>query len=118
MRVAFGLVSILVVVAIIVVLFSMTSLETARQGKQTQDVLRPLTGKDDEGRPVMESVSLSPVSSPSGRTNALLVTSIVGGGAMEKYFGLKANDQIIEVGTQGGMMPIGDCTEDDRGIGL
>ena len=50
MRMAFGLVSLLVVIAIILVAFSMYTAPVAKQGKKTQDQARQISGRDEEGK--------------------------------------------------------------------
>jgi hypothetical protein len=92
-----GLLGLLVVVAIAFVWFQQTQIPIAKKGKETQDQAKQLSGHGPDGLPAAQSITLEPKGA-GGRTDHLLVTSIVAGGALEKYFGLQKGDQIIQVG--------------------
>src|SRR5439155_324155 len=58
------------------------------------------------GRDSRDSIKLDSESS-GGRMNSVLVTAIDDGGAMQRYFGLKKGDSIVEIAPQNGaMMPV------------
>jgi S1-C subfamily serine protease len=98
MRSIFTLAGILVTVAVIMWAFSKTAIPTAKQGLKTQDDARQLSGRDTDGTPITETFTLEAQSS-NGQVKSLLVTSIVPGTAMERYYGLKKGDQIISIGS-------------------
>ncbi|HYO07529.1 MAG TPA: hypothetical protein VER17_01030 [Tepidisphaeraceae bacterium] len=107
MRMAFGLVGFLVVIGVIVWIMSSSTLPHTQQVLQTRKEVTPkaqqLGGKDADGTDVRQQIKLD-AESTGGRMTAVLVTAIDAGGGMEKYFGLKQNDSIVEIGMGGGVM--------------
>ena len=97
MRAAFGLVSLLVVVAIILVLFSMYSIPAAKQGKVAQNQARQIAGLDEDNAPVTDAVTLD-ARDRNGRMEGAVVKSITPGSALQKRFGLQPGDVIVEMG--------------------
>jgi len=97
MRMAFGLVSLLVVIAIILVAFSMYTAPVAKQGKKTQDQARQIAGRDEEGNNATDSITLQEQES-GGKTTGILVADVKPGGAMEKHFGFQKGDVILQIG--------------------
>jgi C-terminal processing protease CtpA/Prc len=93
----FGLLGLLVVVAIAIVWFSQTQIPIARKGKQTQDVARQISGHGPDGESAQHSVKLD-FEGKDGKTEDLLVTDVTPGGALDQYFGLKKGDRIIKIG--------------------
>jgi len=97
MRAMFGLVSLLVVMAIIVFLFSVYSVPVAKTGKKAQIEVRQMSGHDEDGTPVGQTITLD----GELRNNTLkdlVVTSLVPGGAMERFYGFKVGDKILAIG--------------------
>jgi hypothetical protein len=100
MRMAFGLVGILGGLVALVFILSHTlpgteqNLKTARQAK---DTARQVAGYDESGVKASETIKLAEETS-GGKLTGVLVTSITQGGAMEKHFGLKRNDSIVQIG--------------------
>ena len=95
MRYMFGLVSLLVTVAIIMYLFSVTAIPTARKGKQVEEQLQPITGKTADGVTASDSVK---VDTQSTGGKSLLVTEVKPGGYFEQYYGLKKGDKVVQIG--------------------
>jgi len=77
--------------------FSKTAIPVAHQGQAAQKEAEQLSGRDTDGTPVAQTFSLE-AQSPNGKLKSLLVTSIVPGSPMERWYGLKKDDQITEIG--------------------
>ena len=97
MRAAFGLVSLLVVVAIILILFSMYSIPAAKRGKVAQEQARQIAGRDEDNAPVTDAVTLD-AKDRNGKMEGAVVTSITPGSALQKRYGLQNGDVILEMG--------------------
>lgn len=97
MRAIFGLVSLLVVVAIIVYLFSIYSIPVAKQGRITQQQARQLSGHDEDGTPADQTIKLD-ADLRNNKIADLIVTSVVPGGAMDRMYGFQPGDKIIAIG--------------------
>ncbi|HEX4796759.1 MAG TPA: hypothetical protein VH370_23405 [Humisphaera sp.] len=97
MRGAFGLVSLLVVGAIIALLFAKYSIPAAQEGKKAQDQVRQYSGRDDDGTPAERTIKLD-AEPGSGPLKDLVVLSVTPGGGMEKFYGLRAGDKITAIG--------------------
>lgn len=107
MRAMFGLVSLLVTMGIILWLFSMYSIPTAREGKKAQDEARQISGRGEDGRAAISSFKVEP-QLRGNRLQALDVTDVTPGGALAGY-GLQKGDQIIQInGTK-----VGDLSNND-----
>ncbi len=98
MRAIFGLVSLLVV-ALIVVWWSASSTSSiSAPAAKARDDAAQLAGTDpDTGGRASESAQIDLVTA-GGKPDSILVTKVVPGGAYEKYFGLKQDDTILQVG--------------------
>ncbi|MGH7180126.1 MAG: hypothetical protein ACREJC_22300 [Tepidisphaeraceae bacterium] len=104
MRAAFGLVGLLICIGVIVWIMggrggyldkAKTDIET---GRKVGEEVNQLAGNARDGSgPAKESATLEPQSS-GGKTDSVLVLSVKPGGAYEKFWGLKRNDSIIEIG--------------------
>jgi len=95
MRAMFGLVSLLVMIAIIMLIFRQIEYPTIKQGENAQDQARQLSGRGQDGQAAITSFKTEGKFRGSN-LEALVVTSVTPGGAMDDY-GLKKGDQIIEV---------------------
>ena len=113
MRAMFGLVALLVCVGVVMWVFSLTSIPTAREGKKAQDQARQISGRGENGQAATDSFKVTPQMKGNSRLGSLLVTDVTPGGAMDQYYGLKKGDEIIEITTQGGMTKVGDASNDD-----
>ncbi len=106
MRMAFGLVGILG--TLIAIVFALSYLLPRSQpainaGRHAQGQAQQIAGRDANNAPATDSITLASEDS-NGRMTGVLVTSVVPGGAMEKHFGLKRNDTIVEIGMGGGVL--------------
>jgi len=108
MRAMFGLVSLLVVVAIIAFLFSMYDIPVAKQGRVTQQQARQLSGHDVDGTPADQTIKLD-ADLRNNHLADLIVTSVTPGGAMDRVYGFQAGDKIIAIGE----MDISTLSNDD-----
>ena len=108
MRAMFGLVSLLVVVAIIAFLFSMYDIPVAKQGRVTQQQARQLSGHDVNGTPADQTIKLD-ADLRNNHLADLIVTSVTPGGAMDRVYGFQAGDKIIAIGE----MDISTLSNDD-----
>lgn len=103
MRMGFGLVGLLVTMAII--LYVMYGMENAyiptvlQSGKGLRQQAAQFSGRDTSGMTHAESISLTP-EMRGDRQVGVRVKGLVMGGPMEAYFGLQLDDVIVEVGPQ------------------
>lgn len=107
MRAMFGLVSLLVVIAIMLWLFSMYSIPTAREGKKAQDQARQMSGRGDDGVAAIHSFRVEP-NLRGNQLQSLQVTDVTAGGALDTY-GLRKGDQIVEING----LKVGDVSNND-----
>lgn len=100
MRMAFGLGGLLVTIGVIVLIlkYAILPYNTAviQKGHDARQEVEQMAGEKD-GMRTRDSIKLEPQTNGEGKTVSLLVTSIVSGGPMESYFGLKRNDTITEI---------------------
>jgi len=118
MRMAFGLVSVLVTVGIIILIMSMmldkqggsisTGIEARKQAQQIAGV-----GKDGEA--ATQSAEFEPGTS-GGKLRKLTVTKVVPGGAYDTYFGLQVGDEVVEIEQAGNMNTVNDAGNGDAGL--
>jgi hypothetical protein len=99
MRGLFGLVSLLVVVAIIVWAMSDYTQVVSSKKASTEEQVSQIAGRDlATGGPASESAKLDLVTNSSGKPDSILITSIVPTGAYAQFYGLKRNDSILQMG--------------------
>jgi hypothetical protein len=109
---ALGLLGMLVVIGVIAWIMSATILPHTEQVIKTQKKLDPqvkqMAGRDAQGYDARDSITIKP-ELRNGRLTGILVTDVIADGAMEKYFGVKQGDVIVEIAPGGGaMMPVAD----------
>lgn len=97
MRAIFGLVSLLVVVAIMAYLFSIYDIPVAKQGKIAQQQAQQLSGHDQDGTPAGQTITLD-ADYRNNKLSDLVVKSVVPGGAMDRFYGFQAGDKILTIG--------------------
>ncbi len=106
MRVAVGLVGLLVAIMVVVLIMRHAYLPSLQQAASVQKNVKPkveqISGHTTDGEDARTTISLDAESS-GGRMQSVVVTSIKPGGAMEKYFGLQRGDSIIAIASQGGV---------------
>ena len=102
MRMAFGLVSVLVTLGIIILAFSMFLDSTngpsvIGMGIIARDEAKQIAGIGMDGEAATNSAAFREVTSNSGKLDSLLVTQVVRGGAYDTHFGLKRDDSITHI---------------------
>jgi hypothetical protein len=112
MRAMFGLVSLLVGVAVLFYLFTKDTSETLRVSKPMQEQARQMSGRGEDGGSAMDSFKVEPQSQGS-QLRALLVTDVKPGGAADTFYGLKKGDLIIDISTAAGLQKINDASNGD-----
>ena len=115
MRMAFGLVSLLVTLGIIILVMSMmmdkqtgslpVALEAREQAKQ-------IAGVGQDGEAATQSAYFEEGQS-GGKFSKLITRQVRRGGAYDTYFGLLPGDEIIEIGQGGSMMKVSDISNGD-----
>jgi hypothetical protein len=97
MRAAFGLVSLLVVLGIIMLVFNFYSAPMLKQGKATQDQARQIAGRDEDNAPVTDAITLD-AKDRNGQMEAAVVTDVVAGSTIQTHYGLQKGDVILVLG--------------------
>jgi hypothetical protein len=98
MRALFGLVSLLVVAFIAVYAFTNYTSKTSAPAAKARDEAAQLAGQDLEtGGRASESAEIDLVMA-GGKPDSILVTKVTPSGAYERYFGLKPDDTILQLG--------------------
>ena len=100
MRMAFGLIGLLVAIGVVVMIMN-TVLKKEQTvisvGNEAREEVKQIGGYSEDMTPAANSATIEQKQSESGKLESLVVKDVVTGGALEKYFGLKAGDVIIEV---------------------
>src|SRR5690349_12229394 len=96
MRGAFGLVSLLICIAIMAYVWSSHTSQVSSSGKQATQQAQQIAGRDENGKPALDSIQTAP-DTERGRFR-LLVTKVDPGGAFDKVYGLKTGDRIVNAG--------------------
>ena len=107
MRMALGLVALLITIGVVVMIMSMITLPAAKQAldvkKRVEPQVQQIAGQDATGRDAREGIKLDAETS-GGKMTSVLVTQIDEGGRMKEYFGLQRGDSIVEIAPQGEVM--------------
>jgi hypothetical protein len=102
MRMAFGLISILVAIGVIVWIMSTFTLPATQQAiavkKNVTPKVEQIAGQTSDGIRAADTIRLKGVTNTSGRLSGVQVSEITAEGAMERYFGLQKDDTITEIG--------------------
>jgi S1-C subfamily serine protease len=113
MRSIFTLAGILVAAGVAMWAFSKTSIPAAQQGQEARKDAEQISGRDTDGTPAGDTMTLE-AHSTNGKFDSLLVTDVVAGGAMQRYYGLQRDDQITQIGEVG----VKDNNDPDLAIAL
>ncbi|MEA2735591.1 MAG: hypothetical protein QOE14_2042 [Humisphaera sp.] len=101
MRMAIGLASILVTIGVIVWIMSAITLPATKQALDVKKRVTPqveqMAGHTSDGTRAVDTVQVAR-EERGGRMSGIVVTEVVEGAAMDKYFGLKKGDSITEIG--------------------
>jgi hypothetical protein len=115
MRMAFGLVGVLITIGIIVLVMSQYLTKSSldiKAGNQAREQVKQIGGMSEDQTPAIQSFETDAIRT-GGKLDNLLVTKVTPGGAADKYFGLKKDDSIIEVSVGGSLMKLGDYATAD-----
>jgi hypothetical protein len=97
MRMAFGLVSLLVVMAIILMLFKSVQAPMLKEGKKAQDQARAMSGRDEDGVRVTDAVMLE-AQDKAGKMESVVVSDVTANSAIQQRYGLQKGDVILQIG--------------------
>jgi hypothetical protein len=97
MRFALGLVSLLVVLAIILLMFSVYEAPMLKQGNSARQQARQLAGRDEDNAPVTASITLDEMDA-AGKMEAAVVTDVLAGSTIQTHYGLQKGDVLLELG--------------------
>ena len=114
MRGVFGLVGLLIGVGLLVWIYSIVAIPTAKQGKEVQKEVQQISGRGEDGMSASDSFATE-AQFKGGAVESLLVTNLVGGGPMQTQFGLAAGDRITAVN---GMALSGLASDEELARGL
>jgi hypothetical protein len=91
---AFGLVGLLVVLFIVLYMQASHTQTVLTHSRPARDLAEQMSGRDDDGRNVMEAIELEPRLSGQ-QLRSLTVKRITPGSRIDAYFGLLPGDEII-----------------------
>ncbi len=97
MRSIFTLGGLLITVAVIMYAFTKYEIPVAQRGQDARKDAEQISGRDGDGTPVADTMSLEGHST-NGKLDSIHVKDIAVGGAMQRYYGLQKDDQIVEIG--------------------
>jgi hypothetical protein len=100
MRILFAglsLVGLLIAVAFWAHMFATDAKMASDVRKNLNGPANQIAGRGEDGTPALDSITLS-AGNVGGHLRSLVVMDIVPGGAMEKVYGLKKGDEILEAG--------------------
>ena len=115
MRMAFGLVSLLVTLGIIILVMSMMmdkqtgSLPVALQAREQA---KQIAGVGQDGEAATQSAFFEEDHS-GGKFSKLITRQVRRGGAYDTYFGLLPGDEVVEIGQGGSLMKVSDISNGD-----
>jgi hypothetical protein len=115
MRAMFGLVALLVGVAVLFWVFTKNTAETLRVSKPMHDEAQQMSGRGQDGQSAENSFQVEPQQRGS-QLDALLVTDVTPGGAADTYYGLKKGDRIVSISTGAGLQKVNDASNGDPGM--
>ena len=112
MRYGFGLLALLVVVAIILVLQAYVTGPTLHKGVEARGQAQQIAGVDENGGRVSDSYDLK-AEMDAGKLRGLRVTRISSTSPMKTYYGLQKDDVIVEYGAAGNLMKVREESDAD-----
>lgn len=111
MRYAFGLVSLLVVTAVILVVWSKTQVPVIKASRSAQIEAAQIAGQDEQGVRASDSITLD-ATLANGNLRSIRVAKLMAGGPMERHFGLRADDEIVAIIDRGVTQNVREHDED------
>src|SRR3712207_3253050 len=97
----FGILALLVVVAIMLLLYSQSLGPVAQTQKEVRPQVEQMAGVDATGARVKDSYALEEAQDPASGQRGLRVTRLSDTSAMREFYGLQKNDLILEAGGGG-----------------
>jgi hypothetical protein len=101
MRMAFGLVSLLISCLIVAMLWAHYTAQVAHVNKEIQPQVAQIAGRNADLTPASDSISLSSVEKADHTLAGLKVESIQPACAFEDFYGLQKGDVVRQIGPQG-----------------
>jgi hypothetical protein len=96
MRAGIGLVALLIGVGLMVYMFAQFEIPKMKTGKHLKAQAQQISGRGEGGEAASDSFATQPQFKGS-RFEGLSVTSIMAGGAMDSYYGLRQGDTILAI---------------------
>src|SRR5829696_19256 len=115
MRMAFGLVSVLVTIGIIILVMSLMldkSTGSIPVALRAREEAKQIAGVGQDGEAATRSAYFAQGES-NGKFDRLIVQHVVRGGAYDTYFGLKLGDEVVGIEQSGSMMKVNDISNGD-----
>lgn len=97
MRALFGLISVMICLAIVAYVWSMFTEKTDDAVTPLQNQAQQLTGRSADGVPVADSIETEESMDQRGYFKGLKVTEVTPGGGMQTMYGLQKDDVIVSV---------------------
>jgi len=94
---AFGLISLLVVLAIVMYLFKTVDAPEIEQAKKAQDQAQQISGRDANGVAAMSSYKAEEYD-VGNQFKGIRITDVTAGAPMDQYYGLKVGDVVLQIG--------------------
>jgi S1-C subfamily serine protease len=93
----FGLVSLLVVLGVCMWIFNNFEYKDIKTGQKAQQEAEQISGRDANGVPAMNSYKAEAYA-PNGTFKGITITDLTPDGPMDKYYGLKVGDIVLQIG--------------------
>jgi len=97
MRMGFGLLSLLVVLAIYMEFFKTVEAPQIQVGQKAQQEAQQLSGRGPDGQPAMYSYKAEPYEIGNS-FRGIRITDLTPDGPMATYYGLKVGDIVLQIG--------------------
>jgi S1-C subfamily serine protease len=97
MRMTFGLVSLLVVLAVVMYLFKTVDAPEIEGAKKAQDQAQQISGRDANGVAAMSSYKAEEFD-VGNQLRGIKITDVTAGGPMDQFYGLKVGDVVLQIG--------------------
>jgi hypothetical protein len=96
MKAGFGLVSVLIVVALIMWMQAKNATTVLDKSKNARKDAAQFAGQDMDGVKAKDSIKMEPVLLSSGKLKSIKVTWLMPLGPMESYYGLMVGDEVVQ----------------------
>jgi hypothetical protein len=95
---AFGLVSLLVVLGICMLIFRQVEFPVLQKGHDAQNQAAQISGRDENGMPAMSSYTAQAHERAGGHMDGITIKTVIPGGPMQAYYGLAPGDVVVKIG--------------------